>query len=211
MKLTPEKIVELAKPYSMLPRGGLMDLYQLVHGLEAPGTVVECGVANGGAAAVIWAAAGTGRELWLFDSFEGLPRPTEPDGGRAFSKYEYRMKTFGEWCKGDQAKVWETLLLVGKDNIEKVKIVPGWIEETLPIVNRATKSIAVLHIDVDFYEPTKCALTWLAPLVAPGGLIIVDDYEAWTGCRKAIDEWVSENGITFTHMPGSPVYWRIDG
>lgn len=208
--MNAHEAVDLARPYSMLPRGGLLDLYELVSTVsaETPGSVIECGVANGGAAAVIWAAAGTQRELWLFDSFEGLPKPTEPDGARAFSKYEYKMKTAGEWCKGDQAKVWEVLLLMSRDDIEKVKVVPGWIEETLPAANRATKPIAILHIDVDFYEPTKCALEFLYPLVAPGGLIIVDDYEAWQGCKKAVDEFIADNGLIFIHMAGSPVYWR---
>lgn len=200
-------IITLASPYSCIQPECLQELHDLVAGIQAPGAVVECGVANGGAAAVIWSAAGIERELWLFDSFEGLPRPTLPDGGRAFSKHDYHIATHGSWCKGFPARVEQIVGQIGY--LDKVKIIPGWIENTLPEYEAQIGRIAVLHIDVDFYEPTLCALEWLHPLVVDGGLIVVDDYSYWPGCKTAVDEYLSGRGIAPIAMVGAPVYWRL--
>jgi hypothetical protein len=200
-------IITLASPYSCIQPECLQELYDLVAGIQVPGAVVECGVANGGTAAVIWSAAGKERDLWLFDSFEGLPRPTVPDGGRAFSKYDYHIATHGSWCKGYSKHVEHIVGQVG--DLDKVKIIPGWIENTLPEYAAQIGKIAVLHIDVDFYEPTRCALEWLHHLVVEGGLVVVDDYSYWPGCKTAVDEYLGGRGLTLMPMLGAPVYWRV--
>lgn len=207
--MNASEVVDICKPYSGLPREGLLDLYRLIYGLKAPGAVVECGVQNGGAGALCWAAAGIERDLWLFDSFQGLPRPTEPDGGRAFSKYAAKLQKGEGWCVGTVQNVNEVTAKVG--GLARVHIVPGWVEDTLPDRHAEIGAIAVLHIDVDFYSPTQCALAWLYEQMSPGGLVIVDDYHCWEGCKKAVDEFTGEHGLTFAQMYGSPVYWRKEG
>src|SRR3990172_8182969 len=107
------EIIEFARSYSGIRRDGLLKLHALVSGNQAEGAVVECGVCNGGSAAVLWHAAGTARRLWLFDSFEGMPMPTLPDGGRAFSKYNYRMEAFGHWNKGSMEIAKSLIGMVG--------------------------------------------------------------------------------------------------
>jgi O-methyltransferase len=159
-----------------------------------PGAVVECGVANGGSAAVLWHAAGKKRHLWMFDSFEGLPEPTAEDGGRAMSQWVSRHVAPDGWCKGSFKMVKEVLNLAQVPG-KNIHIIPGWISETLPTCIPNIKYIAVLHVDVDWYRPTMDTLKWLYPLVVPGGIVIVDDYDAWPGCRLAVDEFQKANGI----------------
>ena len=57
------------------------------------------------------------------------------------------------------------------------------------------KQIALLRIDTDFYDSTLVALVNLWPMLSSGGVLILDDYGHWDGARKAVDEWLAENGL----------------
>ena len=74
----------------------------------------------------------------------------------------------------------------------------GWFKDTLPTA--PIESIAVLRLDGDYYESTRDALTNLYDKVSVGGYVIIDDYgeDSWTSCRKAVDEFRAERGITDT-------------
>ena len=78
----------------------------------------------------------------------------------------------------------------------RLKIVEGWVGETLPIVGPQITQIAILRIDVDFFEPTYEVLNALYPKVIHGGCIICDDYGAWKGARLAVDQFRHEHNIT---------------
>jgi hypothetical protein len=78
------KLILTVKPYTMLAYPRLSTLYKLASRFErggVSGSFIECGVCNGGSAAVIAAAArdNDNRHIWLFDSWEGLPEPGERD------------------------------------------------------------------------------------------------------------------------------------
>jgi hypothetical protein len=67
----------------------------------------------------------------------------------------------------------------------------GMVEDTLknePLPER----IAILRLDTDFYESTKIELELLYPRLAPGGVLIVDDYGLWQGSKKAVDEYFGD-------------------
>ena len=72
--------------------------------------------------------------------------------------------------------------------------VVGKVEETL--VDSRPKQIALLRLDTDWYESTRCELEYLFPLLSPGGVLIIDDYGHWEGCRRAVDEYFQKNRIT---------------
>lgn len=183
--LSQEAIIANTLQFSMLKAVGLRTLFDnCAPSLGLPGAAVECGVCAGGSAAVLWHAAGARRDLWLFDSFQGMPEPTLPDGGRAFAQYQARKN----WNKADVATVQRALNAVGVPS-EMVHIIPGWFKDTIPSTAPQIGLIAVLHLDGDFYESTMTALVHLYPLVVPGGVIIVDDYYSWMGCKKAVDEY----------------------
>jgi hypothetical protein len=75
---------------------------------------------------------------------------------------------------------------------EQIRFVQGKVEETLP--QTRPESIALLRLDTDWYESTRCELEFLFPLLAPGGVLIVDDYGHWQGCRQAVDDYFAATG-----------------
>ncbi|GAB6902252.1 TylF/MycF/NovP-related O-methyltransferase [Kineosporia succinea] len=80
--------------------------------------------------------------------------------------------------------------------------VPGPLEETVP--GRAPGQIALLRIDTDDYAPTRHQLDHLYPRLAPGGVLVLDDYGWWKGARQATDDWLRESGAQL-------VLWRAGG
>jgi hypothetical protein len=95
---------------------------------------------------------------------------------------------------GNQIQVQEVLKLVGA-RMERVRIVPGWFEETFPTVSIG--KIALLNIDADWYTSVKLCLETFYDLVVPGGFISVDDYGHWPGCRKAVDEFFEARNLPY--------------
>lgn len=77
--------------------------------------------------------------------------------------------------------------------IERVRFVEGRVEDTLPV--RVPDRISLLRLDTDWYESTRCELEHLFPKLVPGGVLIVDDYGHWEGCRRAVEEYFDENNI----------------
>ena len=130
--------------------------------------------------------AAPGRKLWVFDTFEGLPPPTEgdPDFDQAVSKTGA--------CKGDLVEVEALFAELGLSNL--AQCVKGLFQDTLPITE--TGRIAFLHLDGDWYESTKVCLERLYDKVTPGGVIQIDDYGHWAGARKALHEFFDARGIS---------------
>jgi len=74
-----------------------------------------------------------------------------------------------------------------------VTLVEGWYQETL--ADPAVDSIALLHLDCDWYESVKLAIDALYDRVNPGGCIVLDDYGRWPGARRALHEAMAARGI----------------
>lgn len=151
------------------------------------GSAVECGVARGGSAAVIATAlseADPTRQVLLFDTFEGLPTPTRdnPD-------FERAVHLTGK-CRGELEEVDDLFQRLGLRNYRLIK---GMFQDTLSDAN--TGDIAILHLDGDWYESTKTCLENLWDRVCDGGIVQIDDYGEWQGCKKAVDEFFGERGI----------------
>src|SRR5262249_20710359 len=137
---------------------------------------------KGGSAALMALAlkrSGQSRKLWLFDTFEGLPAPTSAD-----ADFEIANLYTGS-CAGSLTEVKDLFKNLGVD--ENVTFVKGLFQETLPATN--IPSIAILHIDGDWYESVKTCLENLYDKVVPGGVIQIDDYGYWKGARKAVEEF----------------------
>ena len=82
-----------------------------------------------------------------------------------------------------------------KINRDSVHIVKGWFQDTLPAFKDEIGPIAILRLDGDWYESTKCCLEHLYEQVVPGGYVIIDDYGCWGGCRIATDEFLENTGL----------------
>ena len=187
---------------------------QVLHA-DIPGSFVECGVWRGGSAAVMALAirhCGQARDLHLFDSFEGLPEPTEKDGsvakeysgGRASGS----LKSVDQ-CKAGLEEVQAFLLgHLGLD-APKVHFHVGWFQDTLPKIAPKLGPIALLRLDGDWYESTRLCLESLYPLISRGGMVVLDDYYDWTGCKQATDEYRTKNSIVapLRGIPPNAVCW----
>lgn len=195
--MTDDALIAAIQHYTMLKHDALERLARAVSDITVPGAIVECGVASGGTAAFLWALTGRNRHLWMFDSWQGLPAPdSATDGGRAVSKHIHRMLSYGgAWCRGEIVDVIRALLAV-ECPLELQHYAPGWFDETLPERAADIGPIAVLHIDGDFYASTALPLRYLWPHVVSGGVVICDDYDAWQGCKRAVDEFCQDNGLS---------------
>jgi hypothetical protein len=171
-----------------------------------PGAIVECGVWRGGssmAAALMLGALGAqGRDLCLFDTFEGMSAPTEADQrSRDAAPADRLLDTSRRdekiWCCSPLEEVRTNLASTGYPP-ERIHFVEGKVEETLP--GAAPETIAVLRLDTDWYQSTRHELEHLFPRLAPGGVLIIDDYGAWEGARKAVDEYFASSPLLLNRI-----------
>lgn len=81
---------------------------------------------------------------------------------------------------------------------EKINFVKGLVEETIP--QTQINKIAILRLDTDWYSSTKFELEHLYPKLVKGGVLIIDDYGHWEGCKKAVDEYFTNNNIPIFMM-----------
>ena len=82
---------------------------------------------------------------------------------------------------------------VGEHNVE---LIQGLFEDTIEL----DEPVALAHLDGDWYESTMTCLERIAPLLVPGGRIVLDDYYAWSGCRAAVDEYFAgRDGFRLEH------------
>lgn len=198
----------LVSAHSMLAPEGLAALYQQVAHCERAGlegALVECGVWHGGSAALIARAAldhGTqARPIHLFDSFEGIPEPdAEVDGTRATREVggqanaRGRLRVASDYAErggpGSEAGVRDLLTGVGFP-MANVYVHQGWFQETVPAAAHTIGPIALLHLDGDWYASTKVCLDHLYDSVVSGGFVTINDYGAYAGCRRAVDEFLA--------------------
>lgn len=160
---------------------------------DVPGPVVECGVWRGGMSASIASLLGGKREHYLFDSFEGLPAPTEADGLAAKKWSEDKQsEDYYDNCRAEIGAAQEAMRLAGVSN---ARFIQGWFHETLPDFH-ISEPIGILRLDGDWYDSTICCLEHLFPKVRPGGLIIIDDYAIWDGCTRAVHDYLSKHQRT---------------
>jgi len=210
-------ILKNISPYTMTSREGL--IYTLVTTQGAikeniNGAFVECGVARGGISAMMAMMAeeeGKGRMTWLFDSFEGLPEQTEEDGiQKPVRHWDRKANDLAEgYCLGTWYDVSTTMFTVFHLSREVVELVKGWFQDTLPVYKNKIGDMAVLRLDGDWYESTKCCLENLYDNVVQGGFVIIDDYQL-PGCKKAVDEYLHkrQEAPRMDFDANGRAYWR---
>lgn len=150
---------------------------------QIEGDIVSCGACNGGTAALLAHTAltrGRHRHTWLFDSFEGMPEPSAEDSAEAWTESGTRGGSIDQ-CRSAM----HSMGITDTD----FSVVPGWFEQTYS--THHIHSISILHIDVGQYDAELLSLKEFYNRVEPGGLILLDDYGQWPGCKKAIDSFFS--------------------
>jgi hypothetical protein len=187
----------------------LVQSVRYVHARGIPGAFVECGVWRGGssmAAAMAFALAGdTTRDMYLFDTFSGMSRPTADDhqvgsAEPAMDKW-LRTQTAGDssdWCQASLQDVRANLARTSYP-ADRVRLIQGKVEETLQHTEALPGQIAILRLDTDWYESTRAELEHLFWRVPSGGIVIFDDYGHWAGAKKAVDEFLATQPPYFLH------------
>lgn len=180
------------------------DVVSLVEDQQVPGALVECGVAEGGTAGMMAATSallGKGRrKKWFFDSFEGLPEPTDEDYVGSSTGDFVRPLPRGA-CLGTVEGVSKLLFAELRLPADEVTLVKGWFQDTVPEYREHVGQIAVLRLDGDWYESTKIPLENLYDSIAVSGIVIVDDYLTCFGSRRAVDEFRTNRGVTTPLVP----------
>jgi hypothetical protein len=174
--------------------------YVVANGI--PGDFVECGVWKGGsmmaAARTLLEMGDTSRDLYLYDTFEGMTAPTMRDvsygGESAAAVWKDRRGEDGTstWSNISLDTVREAMESVGYDQA-RIHLVKGPVEQTIP--EQAPSQIALLRLDTDWYESTYHELEHLFPRLVVGGVLIIDDYGHWLGAREATDEYIRKHGV----------------
>jgi len=213
-----EESIGLIKNNTMLSKRRLVTLYQQVAYCEKAkihGSFVECGVWKGGAVGLMAAAnlrlAKTRREIHLFDSFQEI---CEPDSAFDGKKAIEEVRTFTGLIGRDKGNliplrgIYDFMggagsLKESRDLLEDKLAYPadfinyhvGWFQDTMPKVSNQMGPIAILRLDGDWYASTKVCLEYLFDKVVKGGVVIIDDYGTYDGCRLALDEFLVNRKI----------------
>ncbi|MGB8522238.1 MAG: TylF/MycF/NovP-related O-methyltransferase [Candidatus Acidiferrales bacterium] len=189
------------RPFTMTSAERIYALIQAVRYVSAndiEGAIVECGVWKGGSMAAIARTLlqlrNVRRDLYLFDTFEGMSEPTSNDSdysGKQASELLQEDPSFR--CADAPVDFVKSVLLKTGYPGERIHFVKGKVEETIPA--SAPGSISLLRLDTDWYESTKHELVHLFPRLSHNGVIIIDDYGHWKGSRQACDEYFAENRV----------------
>lgn len=206
--------VRFVEGYTMTDPASLYALceavrYIIKHNIQ--GAIVECGVWRGGsmmAVARTLLSIGTLRDLYLYDTYAGMIKPTELD-----------VNIFGEnalqqWNENHHDNLYNPLALATLDEVQfslqktgyplkNCHLIKGPVEKTIP--RHTPETISILRLDTDYYESTRHELIHLFPKLTVGGVLIIDDYGFFHGARKATDEYfdINHTKILFNRVNAS--------
>jgi hypothetical protein len=172
---------------------------------QIPGALVDCGTYNGGSTALLSAGAPR-REVWAFDSFEGLPEPSDRDADGHLTDEEKQWVT--GLCLGSEERLREAVARFGE--LSRLHVRRGWFEDSLPAARDEIGPIAVLHCDCDWYDSISITLQTLYPNVSSGGVIVIDDYGAVPGAGRATRDFRAsvEDTAPLIRVDQTGYYWR---
>lgn len=201
--------------------GRLEATLRAVIAARTEGAIAEFGVALGGSAIVLASQAlAAGRSFHGFDVFGMIPPPaSEKDSPKSKERFEiiqsgkssglgpdkyygYIENLYDRVCQSFS----EFGIEVGQKGIHLHK---GLFQDVVPDVDM--KSLCFVHIDCDFYDAVKYALSSSWPLLSVGGCVMFDDYHTHGGCKAAVDEYfvgrddyVFGDGANFKVMKRQP-------
>jgi asparagine synthase (glutamine-hydrolysing) len=193
----------------------LVELRQTIKELEhaeRDGVLIEAGCALGGSALVVAASKSQSRDLYIYDVFDMIPPPSERDGADAHERYNVivggdsvgiRDSTYYGYQKNLLEQVQSSFLDFGYPPRENnIHLVQGLFEDTLAV----NEPVLLAHIDSDWYDSVLTCLQRIEPQLVSGGVLIVDDYYTWSGCRAAVDDYFSDKRSQFTFADKSRLH-----
>ncbi|MGA2843936.1 MAG: TylF/MycF/NovP-related O-methyltransferase [Candidatus Acidiferrales bacterium] len=194
-------IIREVRPWTLTSPERIYALIQAVRYVSAnaiEGSIVECGVWKGGsmaaAARTLLQLQDVKRDLYLFDTFEGMSEPMSNDTDYSDKPASEVLRENPDYrCADAPLELVKIVLLKTGYPEERIHFIKGKVEETIPA--SVPDSIALLRLDTDWYASTKHELVHLFPRLSQNGVIIIDDYGHWRGSRQACDEYFAENRI----------------
>jgi Macrocin-O-methyltransferase (TylF) len=172
-----------------------------------PGVFIECGCALGGSAIVIASAKRIERKFLIYDVFGTIPAPSTNDGADVHTRYNLIRSGQARGIGGDTYYGYRSDLIdeVARNFAEQgypieynnIALVKGLYQSSLHV----SEQVAFAHIDCDWYESVLICLTEIVPHLSAGGALVIDDYNFWSGCRRAVDDYFSnqQSGFEFEH------------
>jgi O-methyltransferase len=177
---------------------------------DVPGVVIETGCALGGSAILLASAKSRARTLRIYDVFGMIPPPGERDDADVHDRYQVIAAGKSRGLKGRKYYGYETDLQervrgsftrfgFAPPAEHAVELHAGLVQDTLVVDG----PVSLAHIDVDWYDPVMTSLERIAPHLSKGGVIVLDDYFDWSGCRKATDDFLARTSLVFRRDTGA--------
>jgi O-methyltransferase len=165
------------------------------------GDILEFGVALGGSGILMAKYAATPKRFVGFDVFGQIPPPTsDKDDEKSRSRYDIIQSGQSKGIRGAEYYGYRDDLLEQVSNSfaqygvpvdgQRVILHQGLFEDTLPTTN--IQKVSLAHIDCDWYDPVALCLSFCADRLSSGGIIVIDDYHDYGGCRTAVDEFLGQ-------------------
>jgi hypothetical protein len=207
-------IIHKVTPYTMTGWErvhALIEAVRYVISSDIKGDFVECGVYKGGSmmamALTLLSKGIKDRELYFFDTFEGMPAPGERDVDDVFGNSVN--EEFSKWRISDVSSTWvnapmekvKAAMASTGYPMERMHFIKGMVEDTLP--SQAPNTVALLRLDTDWYQSTFHEMAHLYPRLSVGGVTIIDDYGHFKGAKDAVDDYFRGAGL-------KPFLHRID-
>jgi hypothetical protein len=192
-----------SRAYTMVSKDRQIHQYEAVQYVvkaQIPGAILECGVWRGGsmmmAAAALLDIGDNSRDLFLYDTYAGHPKPdAERDidihGKALVEEFKKRQSSdgFSDWARVSIEEVEANMRSTGYPG-SKLHFIKGKVEDTVP--EQSPETIALLRLDTDWYESTLHSLRHLFPRLSLGGVLVIDDYGHMKGAKMAVDQYFSE-------------------
>lgn len=206
----PEQIESISfvlnNSLTYLDKAALLDLFLAVKSVEqlsGKGTIIEAGCALGGSAIVIAAAKSKTTTFQIFDTFGLIPPPSSNDENDSINRYDEIISgnaqgiegnTYYGYLKDLKTQVELNFEQAGYSTSEnQIELIQGLFEDKLWI----KQPVILAHLDCDWYNSVLVCLERIVPNLVTGGILVIDDYYHWTGCRKAVDYYFLDKMSSF--------------
>ena len=160
--------------------------------LSVPGDFVECGVYKGLYSSVLaryLSFAECRREMYLYDTFDGLPE------AQSNARERQATNPYYEW-EGTYEQVVQRFA-----EFPNVHVIKGAVPDILE--QRAPDRIALLHLDMNAAAAETAALDRLFDRVTDGGIVLMDDFGRCDlpGLFGALYHWMLNRGYAVLELP----------
>ena len=192
--------------------GELFEQVKLAEETSRAGVLIEAGCALGGSAIVIAAAKSKCRPLFVYDLFGMIPPPSERDeadvheryrviksgksGGIGGKKYYGYVENLFDTVTGNFSRLG---LPIEANNVHLIK---GLFQDTLQI----NEPVALAHLDGDWFDSVMTCLQRIEPYLVKNGVLVIDDYDRWSGSRKAVDEYFKDKQNSYEFVRKSRLH-----